>query len=104
MSINFDRDEPLFAIKIVAQKVGVHQQTIRNYERWGLVKPRRSAGGTRFYSQRDLQQIYKIREWMLSLGINRAGVEVMLRLMKRIEDLESRLARAEAMLRSYERR
>ena len=97
--MDFDRDEPVFAIRIVAQKVGVHQQTIRNYERWGLVKPSRSEGGTRCYSHRDLQQIRKIREWMASLGINRAGIEVMLRLMKRIEQLEERLERAEGALR-----
>ena len=69
--------------------VGVHQQTLRNYERWGLVVPRRSKGGTRYYSSRDIERIEKIREWIDVLGINRAGVEVMTRLLRRITELET---------------
>ena len=86
--MSFGRDEPVFAIGIVARRIGVHQQTLRNYERWGLVIPRRSGGGTRYYSIRDIEKIEKIREWIEVLGINRAGVEVMTRLLKRIADLE----------------
>lgn len=86
--MTFGRDEPVFAIGIVARRVGVHQQTLRNYERWGLVIPTRSDGGTRYYSVRDIEKIEKIREWIDVLGINRAGVEVMTRLLKRISDLE----------------
>ncbi len=87
--MSFGRDEPIFAIGIVARRVGVHQQTLRNYERWGLVIPNRSGGGTRYYSLRDIEKIEKIREWIDVLGINRAGVEVMTRLLRRISDLES---------------
>ena len=87
--MTFGRDEPVFAIGIVARRIGVHQQTLRNYERWGLVIPTRSGGGTRYYSQKDIERIEKIREWIDVLGINRAGVEVMTRLLKRISDLES---------------
>lgn len=86
--MSFGRDEPVFAIGIVARRVGVHQQTLRNYERWGLVVPNRSGGGTRYYSIRDIEKIQKIREWIDVLGINRAGVEVMTRLLKRISNLE----------------
>ncbi len=86
--MTFGRDEPVFAIGIVARVVGVHQQTLRNYERWGLVVPMRSGGGTRYYSERDVERIQKIREWIVQLGINRAGVEVMLRLLERIGKLE----------------
>ena len=86
--MSFGIDEPLFAIGIVARRVGLHQQTLRNYERWGLVIPRRSAGGTRYYSARDIERIQKIREWIEVLGINRAGVEVMTRLLRRIAELE----------------
>lgn len=89
--ISFDRDEPVFAIGIVARRVGVHQQTLRNYERWGLVVPTRSNGGTRYYSIRDIEKIEKIREWIDVLGINRAGVEVMTRLLKRITELEQQV-------------
>jgi MerR family transcriptional regulator/heat shock protein HspR len=86
--MSFGRDEPVFAIGIVARRVGVHQQTLRNYERWGLVIPRRSGGGTRYYSMLDIERIQKIREWIDVLGINRAGVEVMTRLLRRIAELE----------------
>ncbi|MDA1296551.1 MAG: MerR family transcriptional regulator [Chloroflexi bacterium] len=86
--MSFGRDEPVFAIGIVARRVGVHQQTLRNYERWGLVAPNRSGGGTRYYSVRDIERIEKIREWIDVLGINRAGVEVMTRLLRRIAELE----------------
>lgn len=86
--MSFGRDEPVFAIGIVARRIGVHQQTLRNYERWGLVVPNRSGGGTRYYSVRDIERIEKIREWIDVLGINRAGVEVMTRLLRRIADLE----------------
>jgi MerR family transcriptional regulator/heat shock protein HspR len=90
--MTFGRDEPVFAIGIVARRVGVHQQTLRNYERWGLVMPRRSGGGTRYYSVRDIEKIEKIREWIEVLGINRAGVEVMTRLLRRIAELEQEVA------------
>ena len=89
--MTFRRDEPVYAIGVVARVIGVHQQTLRNYERWGLVIPARSAGGTRYYSQADVDRLQKIREWMEMLGINRAGVEVMTRLLKRIDELESRV-------------
>ncbi|MDA0676774.1 MAG: MerR family transcriptional regulator [Chloroflexi bacterium] len=90
--MTFGRDEPVFAIGIVARRIGVHQQTLRNYERWGLVMPRRSGGGTRYYSVRDIEKIEKIREWIEVLGINRAGVEVMTRLLRRIAELEQEVA------------
>lgn len=89
--MSFGRDEPLFAIGIVARRIGVHQQTLRNYERWGLVVPRRSAGRTRYYSVRDIERIEKIREWIDVLGINRAGVEVMTRLLRKIAELEEQV-------------
>ncbi len=89
--MSFRRDEPVFAIGIVARRIGVHQQTLRNYERWGLVVPRRSRGGTRYYSSIDIERIEKIREWIEILGINRAGVEVMTHLLKRISNLEQQV-------------
>ena len=96
--MSFGRDEPVFAIGIVARRVGVHQQTLRNYERWGLVVPMRSGGGTRYYSIRDIEKIEKIREWIDVLGINRAGVEVMTRLLKRIADLEQEVRELKVQL------
>ena len=68
--------------------IGVHQQTIRNYERWGLVIPSRSLGGRRYYSQVEVEMIQKIREWIEVFGLNRAGVEVMKKAYRKINLLE----------------
>jgi MerR family transcriptional regulator/heat shock protein HspR len=86
------REDPVYAIGVVARMVGLHAQTLRNYERWGLVKPHRPGGRVRLYSQRDVERIRQINEWMDDLGINVAGVEVMTRLLTRISQLESQLA------------
>jgi MerR family transcriptional regulator/heat shock protein HspR len=81
-------NDPVFAIGIVARLCGVHQQTLRNYERWELVVPQRSNGGTRLYSNRDVEMIQQILRWKEELGLNLAGIEVMSKLMNRIGNLE----------------
>lgn len=68
---------------------GVHQQTLRNYERWELVIPQRSSGGTRLYSNRDVELIQQILRWKEEFGLNLAGIEVMSKLLSRIDRLES---------------
>ncbi len=83
--------DPVFAISIVAQMCGVHQQTLRNYERWELVVPQRSSGGTRLYSNRDVELIQQILRWKEELGLNLAGIEVMSKLINRIDTLEDRV-------------
>ena len=83
--------DPVFAIGIVAQMCGVHQQTLRNYERWELVIPQRSSGGTRLYSNRDVELIQQILRWKAELGLNLAGIEVMSKLINRIDMLEDRV-------------
>jgi MerR family transcriptional regulator/heat shock protein HspR len=72
--------------------VGLHAQTLRNYERWGFLKPQRMGGRVRLYSQRDVERIKQVSEWMENLGINVAGVEVMTRLRVRILELEGQVA------------
>ncbi len=85
------RDEPVYAIGVVARMIGVHQQTLRNYERWGLVVPRRSRGRVRLYSQIEVERIAQITRWKNELGLNLAGVEVMTRLLERVAQLEERV-------------
>ena len=82
------QDEPLFQISVVAKIIGVHQQTIRSYERLGLVQPARSIGNTRLFSTRDIDQIGQIVSWTTDLGLNLAGVEIMMRLHRQIKQLE----------------
>ena len=82
---------PLFTMSVAAELTGVHPQTLRTYERKGLVHPARSPGGVRRYSRRDLARIQRITE-LTAAGVNLAGVE-------RILDLEERLGTpAEASL------
>ena len=82
------RDEPLFVISVAARMVGVHAQTLRYYERAGLIAPSRSDGNRRYYSERDLERIRRIKTLMDDMGMNLAGAEVVLRLMERISELE----------------
>ncbi len=96
--MSYGRDEPLFAIGVVARVVGAHQHTLRNYEQWGFITPRRSERGTRYYSFADIERIRKIKEWIDTLGLNRAGVEVMIRLVHRIEELEETIAALHATM------
>ena len=71
--------------------VGLHQQTLRNYERWSLVIPFRSPGGTRYYSVLDIEKIEKIKDWIEKFGINRAGIEIITNLINEINELEAKI-------------
>jgi MerR family transcriptional regulator, heat shock protein HspR len=73
----------LYAISVVAEITGMHQQTIRQYERLGLVTPQRSAGGTRYFSDRDIERLLAIAHLTQQMGVNLAGVEIILRMRER---------------------
>lgn len=81
-------DRPSFVISVAARLVGVHAQTLRTYERMGLVEPARSRGNIRLYSRRDVVQLRWMKSLVEELGINLAGAEVILRLARRVEELE----------------
>ena len=82
------RDEPCYTIGVVARMVSLHPQTIRNYEQIGLVTPQRSDGNIRLYSQREVERLLKINRLTQELGVNLAGVEVILRMTDQIETLQ----------------
>ena len=86
-------DEPLYVISVAARMLGVHQQTLRYYERAGLVVPSRSQGNRRYYSERDLERLRRIKTMMDDMGMNLAGAEVALRLTERISKLEAQVQR-----------
>lgn len=90
--MTFPQDEPLYVISVVARMVGVHAQTLRYYERAGLIAPARSEGNRRYYSERDLERLRRIKTLMDDMGMNLAGAEVALRLMDRIGELEEQVA------------
>lgn len=84
-------DEPMFVISVAARLVEMHPQTLRYYERAGLVKPKRSRGSIRLYSQRDIDRLRKIARLVDDLGVNLAGVEVILNLTEKLEHLQQLL-------------
>ncbi|MFL2644414.1 MAG: heat shock protein transcriptional repressor HspR [Dehalococcoidia bacterium] len=85
------KEEPCFVISIAARMVGVHAQTLRYYERVGLIWPSRSVGKQRLYSPADIERLRRIKELTEDLGVNLAGAEIILKLLKRIDELESKL-------------
>ncbi|HAL47162.1 MAG: MerR family transcriptional regulator [SAR202 cluster bacterium] len=82
----FDQDEPVFIISVAARMLGVRTQTLRYYERLGLIEPARTGGNQRVFSHRDVERVRRIRGLMDDLGVNLAGVEVILRLTKLLRD------------------
>ena len=88
-----------FVISVAARLVGVHEQTLRYYERAGLVEPARSKGRIRLYSLHDLERVRQIRRLTDEMGVNLAGVEVIMRLTDRIRKLEQRIHELEAEVR-----
>lgn len=83
-----DDDFACYVISVAAEMVSVHPQTLRYYERAGLLAPSRSKGNVRRYSPRDIAQAQQIRRLINDLGVNLAGVEVIVRLSERIRELE----------------
>ena len=90
-------DEPCYVISIAARLVGMHQQSLRYYERAGLVTPRRTSGGIRMYSQLDIQRIRQAQRLIYELGVNLAGVDIIVRMGEQLRalQLELELTRAE---------
>ncbi len=80
--------EPVYLISAVAQILEIHPQTLRQYEREGLIKPSRTNGKIRLYSQKDIDNIKTVLTLTRDLGVNLAGVDIILKLNKKIEDLE----------------
>jgi len=82
-----DKKQPLFMISVVSEMLHVHPQTLRLYEREGLVTPKRTKR-QRLYSEEDVERLSMIVRLTRELGVNKAGVEVILRLMHRIEGMQ----------------
>src|SRR5690348_5468770 len=84
-------DEPCYVISIAARLVGMHQQSLRYYERAGLIEPKRTVGNIRMYSNRDIQRIRQAQRLIDELGVNLAGVEIILRMSEQIRALQAQL-------------
>jgi len=82
-------------ISVIAERYNIHPQTLRLYEREGLIKPARTAGNTRLYGEAEIRKLEMILALTRDLGVNLAGVEVILNLQNAIEDARDALNRAE---------
>lgn len=91
-------DEPMYVISIAARLVGMHQQTLRYYERAGLIEPKRTGGNIRMYSNTDIQRIRQAQRLVDELGVNLAGVDIILRMSEQIRALQEELALTRAEL------
>ena len=92
-------DRPRYMISVAADLVGMHPQTLRLYEAKGLVRPKRTPGGTRLYSENDVQRLRLIQRLTNELGLNLAGVEHVLRLEDELRRMHARLERLERQRR-----
>ena len=92
-------DRPRYMISIAAELVGMHPQTLRIYEQKGLVRPRRTAGNTRLYSDADVERLRLIQRLTTELGLNLAGVERVLLLEDELKRMHRRMERMEAEMR-----
>jgi len=92
-------DRPRYMISVAAELVGMHPQTLRIYEAKSLVRPKRTPGNTRLYSEADLERLRLIQRLTTELGLNLAGVEAVLRLEDEVKRLRARLERLEQEMR-----
>jgi MerR family transcriptional regulator, heat shock protein HspR len=92
-------DRPRYMISVAAELVGMHPQTLRIYESKGLIRPKRTAGNTRLYSEADLERLRLIQQLTTELGLNLAGVEHVLRLQDELVRMRRRLDRMEREMR-----
>jgi len=91
-------DQPCYVISVAAKIVGMHAQTLRYYERAGLLKPSRSRGRIRLYSVADINRLRQIQRLINDLGVNLAGAEVILRMNQRIQEMGEEMERLRSEL------
>jgi MerR family transcriptional regulator, heat shock protein HspR len=97
------QDRAVFVISVAAELAGVHPQTLRIYERKGLVRPKRTTANARRYSERDIERLRAIQE-LTDEGVNLKGVERVIELTQEVERLQATVAALEAELRAQARR
>ncbi|MBI4596433.1 MAG: helix-turn-helix transcriptional regulator [Candidatus Tectomicrobia bacterium] len=92
------RNEPLFMISVVSQMLSIHPQTLRMYERAGFVQPSRTEGNTRLYSEEDVDRVRMILRLTRDLGVNLAGVEVILSMREKIDEMKQKIEALETFI------
>lgn len=86
-----DRSKPLYMIGVVADMLKVHPQTLRFYEKKGLLRPSRTEGRTRMYSQEDVEELARLLRLTRDLGVNLAGVEIILKMRRRMIEMQKQI-------------
>ena len=87
-----ERSRPLYRISVVAEMLAIHPQTLRLYERKGLIRPGRTTGRTRLYSAEDVDEIRRILRLSRDLGVNLAGIEIIIKMRRQMQALQDELA------------
>ncbi|HEX9021256.1 MAG TPA: helix-turn-helix transcriptional regulator [Nitrospirota bacterium] len=93
------REHRLYMISVVSEMLGIHPQTLRLYEREGFIKPKRSGGNTRLYSEEDIERLEMVLRLTRELGVNLAGVEVILSMREKMERMQREMEETISMLR-----
>jgi MerR family transcriptional regulator, heat shock protein HspR len=104
VEITIDDERGVFMISVAAELAEMHPQTLRMYEARGLIAPKRSPKNTRLYSQRDVERLRRIQRMTSEEGLNLAGVETVLALEQRVEQLRVELERARRRAQELERK
>ena len=94
--MNLDDTEPRYVISVTARMLGIQTYTLRYYERIGIIEPARSRGNIRLYSERDIALLRRAKTLMDDLGVNLAGVEVIMRMAQRMNELQNQLQELES--------
>ncbi len=95
--------EPRYVISVAARLLGVQTHTLRYYEKIGIIEPSRSRGNIRLYSESDIEYLRQLKKLMDELGVNLAGVEIILRMTDRITQMQRRIEALEAELEQFRR-
>ena len=95
MNREMNEREPRYVISVAARMLEVHTHTLRYYERVGIIQPRRSRGNLRLYSDYDIALLKRVKSLVDDMGVNLPGVEVILRMMQRVDELQQSLEQAQ---------
>lgn len=93
------KNKPLYAISVVAEMLKIHPQTLRQYERVELIKPSRTIGNVRLYSEEDIERIKFITTLTRDMGVNLAGVEIILKMKQQMEEMQQQIEKLTNFIR-----
>jgi MerR family transcriptional regulator, heat shock protein HspR len=95
-----DKGKPLYMIGVVADMLKLHPQTLRMYEKKGLIRPSRTEGKTRMYSAEDVEEIARVTRLARDLGVNLAGIEIILKMRRRMLDMQTQIENLTSYVRT----